>query len=130
MSPETLFKYESLLLSCILHDDGRRGEPLQGVGRSLCAPRSLLWKYGVSGDLPILSFGAGRLSGSVRTLLQGILCAHRSLLLGGFRFDLLLLYSEEESYFAPEKHALLDLLRECGGEGSLARPGAAFIFCR
>ena len=123
MSPETLFKYESLLLSCILHDDGRRGEPLQGVGRSLCAPRSLLWKYGVSGDLPILSFGAGRLSGSVRTLLQGILCAHRSLLLGGFRFDLLLLYSEEESYFTPKKHALLDLLRECGGEGSLARRG-------
>lgn len=72
-------------------------------------PKSTLWKYGISGDYPIVSVrigkdGVSRVLPFIKTLFL--------MIYAGISVDLVILYREEEGYLTPLKTALDSLLSE------------------
>ena len=96
-----------------------------------CYPRSFLWKYGISGDLPIFSFllPCKPLSDSQKKTIEQLVRAHRYLSCGGIHFDMVFLRKEEESYFSPSKKELVSLIEGICGKGLLhCRGGIHLLF--
>ena len=84
-----------------------------------------LWKYGISGDLPILlvRIGDGADIGVFRELLK----AHEYLRLKGFTFDLVAINERGPSYFQDLQNTLLQLVESGPEQPWLDRPGGVFL---
>ena len=122
----TLFLYSSLLLEGLLHPRKRRTD-------LPCYPIADLWRYGISGDLPVFTFLLPRelLSDSQKKAVTQLLKAHRYLSFGGVQFDMVFLRTEEESYFSPAKKELVSLVEGVSGKGlSGHRGGVHLLFDR
>ncbi len=71
-----------------------------------------LWKHGISADLPIVCIYADNplTKQSVIELLKAFLL----LKLKGVKMDVVLLYTEKDSYHCPVKKQVTDIMHECG----------------
>ena len=72
-------------------------------------PKSTLWKYGISGDYPILSLRVGEENTEGVLSFVKVVCY---MMYAGISVDLLILYRESDGYFSPIKTALETLLEE------------------
>jgi cyclic beta-1,2-glucan synthetase len=84
-----------------------------------------LWKYGISGDLPILLVHVkdGRELGLLRDLLK----AHEYLRRKGLAFDLVLLNNHESSYLQDLQNTLVQMVEGSPEQGWVDRPGGVFL---
>ena len=96
--------------------------PEEGVDRP---PQSVLWPYGISGDLPI---AAGRLSGEGEAEQGALWCRwHQLLSRAGYPFDLVLLVEEGGDYRRPLRSALTEELKKLGAEPALGAKGGIHL---
>lgn len=84
-----------------------------------------LWRYGISGDLPILLV---RISDArdLRIVRQ-ILRAHEYLRLKNVAIDLVILNEHPASYVQSLQDELLDLVRKSGAQHLIDKPGGVFL---
>lgn len=121
-------KYAELVLSCICYDLNPASVPPRPSSE-------LLWKYGLSGDLPLITlymspdcFKDGRqLIENIRSMLENLIRTHRYHAVCGMRYDLVFLCDETEKYGSPRLNSLLDLIYECGGELLLSKKGGIHV---
>jgi cyclic beta-1,2-glucan synthetase len=88
-----------------------------------------LWRFGISGDLPILLV---RVSGTVPaneelSLLRQVLLAHAYWRLLGLAVDLVLLNEHPSGYLEEMQQQLNNLVRASDSHGLIDRPGGIFI---
>ncbi len=88
--------------------------------------RERLWKFGISGDLPILS--AAVTDGSRVEAAQTLVRRHALLSENGVESDLVLLITDAGDYRSAQRSAVADTLRRIGREGTLnARGGVCRV---
>lgn len=87
--------------------------------------QSVLWKYGISGDLPMLTVTIA--AEQHLTLARELLLAHTYWRLRGFRADLVILNQESPSYDQPLHQQLARLIEAHSAETGLDRPGGVFL---
>ncbi|MDR1736198.1 MAG: hypothetical protein LBR85_04935 [Oscillospiraceae bacterium] len=97
----------------------------EGLRDGLASGRRGLWKFGVSGDLPIMSFRAFDAADIER--LPAALRQHRFLTLCGFACDMAVLSRDGGDYRRPVRTAVTDALKALGAEGTLAARGGVHI---
>jgi cyclic beta-1,2-glucan synthetase len=84
-----------------------------------------LWRYGISGDLPILLI---RLDDAEPVdLLREVLLAHEFWRLNGLTVDLVVLNEEPSSYLQPQQEQTLKVLRASPTQAPLDQPGGVFV---
>ena len=84
-----------------------------------------LWRYGISGDLPILLV---RLDDTESVeLLREVLLAHEFWRLNGLTVDLIILNEEPSSYLQPQQEQTLSVLRASPTRAPLDQPGGVFV---
>jgi len=104
------------------------GSALRAPGPVLAANRQGqpgLWKYGISGDLPIILVQIAE-AGELELARQALL-AHAYLRHKGLRTDLVLLNEQPTSYFEEVNQQLLDLVRSSAEHDLMDVPGGIFI---
>lgn len=87
--------------------------------------QSALWKYGISGDLPIV-FVITRKYDDIHIARQ-ILSTHEYLSIKGLRFDLVILDMEEDSYMHPLQDEINKLIDSSHARNSRNQAGGAFL---
>jgi cyclic beta-1,2-glucan synthetase len=93
--------------------------------RANALPQSELWKYGISGDLPLLLLRL-KDDGSV-PLFRALVKAHEYLRLRGFAFDLVTLNEHASSYLQDLHHTLMQIVESSPEQPYLDRPGGIFV---
>lgn len=121
-------KYTELITSAIiykLNDTNTLINPVEP---------NVYWKYGISGDLPIVnviisSEFSDHLDdkNNVGKIVRNIINAHRYLVVKGFRFDLVIIYSEAVKYNQPIKNYIHKIIKNCGSEFLLNQKGGVYI---
>src|SRR5688572_25236678 len=84
-----------------------------------------LWKYGISGDMPIVLVRV--MEGSGVPLVRDLLKAHEYLRLKGLAFDLVMLNEHESSYLQDLQHSLLQIVESGPEHAWVDRPGGVFL---
>src|SRR5688572_901996 len=84
-----------------------------------------LWKYGISGDMPIVLVRV--MEGSGVPLVRDLLKAHEYLRLKGLAFDLVMLIEHESSYLQDLQHSLLQIVESGPEHAWVDRPGGVFL---
>ncbi len=84
-----------------------------------------LWKYGISGDVPILLLHIE--DGAGIPLVRDLLKAHEYLRIKGFVFDLVVLNEHATSYLQDLHTALLQIVESGPEQAWLDRPGGVFL---
>jgi cyclic beta-1,2-glucan synthetase len=84
-----------------------------------------LWKYGISGDLPILLVHLK--DGAEATLLRDLLKAHEYLRRKGLAFDLVVLNDHAPSYLQDLQNTLLQMVESSPEQTWVDRPGGVFL---
>ena len=106
------------------------------AGSALCAPARradratgrgspALWRYGISGDLPIVLVRVA--SADELALARQLLAAHAYLRLKGLEFDLVILDEEPASYLDELNRSLSDLIRASDAHDLTDKPGGVFV---
>lgn len=70
-----------------------------------------LWKYGISGDLPIIAISL--ISAALISKIEKYLRAAKLLRLSGIKLDLCIVYNEKERYRRPVFSEICELIAEC-----------------
>lgn len=96
-------------------------EPLGGLSLG----QRGLWKFGLSGDLPILVFRAPDAADLER--LPGLIRQHRFLTLCGYACDMAVLSRDGGDYRRPVRSAVMEALKTAGAEGTLSARGGVHI---
>ncbi len=86
---------------------------------------SALWKFGISGDLPILT--GLILKEEDFAYAQQLIKCHEFLTVKGLKFDLLLLTKDDDSYMAPVFRQTKEILEKTTFSGLIDCPGGVFI---
>ena len=89
---------------------------------------STLWKYGISGDLPILTLDMTdevMLKPPPEKLLKA-LYTHRAMLIRGHRYDTVVLYKEEDKYHRSVEKRLFEIFKLAGVMPLVGRYGGIF----
>lgn len=108
--------------ACFITPDRRRAAEFIERNRK---SREALWKFGVSGDLPIIAVHAGEEVGERE---ERLLERHMFLYLNGAYADLLLIINDGGDYMRRCRTAALDIMNEWGGESIVGtRGGVHFI---
>lgn len=87
--------------------------------------QTVLWKYGISGDMPIIAAICG--ADTPPDVISRTVRQHRLLALGGIKCDLVLLFSDGSDYRRPVRSAALDLIRTIGAENTVAAQGGIHL---
>ena len=87
--------------------------------------QSVLWAYGISGDLPMLVVSAAE--PRHLPLVRELLVAHVYWRLRGFRVDLIVLNQEAPSYDRPLHQQLLRQIEAHSSEAGMDKPGGIFL---
>ncbi len=87
--------------------------------------QSVLWAYGISGDLPMLVVTAAE--PRHLPLVRELLLAHVYWRLRGFRVDLIILNQEAPSYDRPLYQQLLRQVEAHSSEAGMDKPGGIFL---
>ncbi|MDD6800720.1 MAG: glucoamylase family protein [Firmicutes bacterium] len=119
-------RFIPLLLTCVTHPFPRTSvEPLMRT-----TPDGL-WRFGISGDIPVVCFElteAPENGGTSFTSVVGILSAHRYLMICGIHFDLVILYSDDGDYLGHVRY-LLDLASRVAGNSFINKKDGGVFFC-
>ncbi len=99
------------------------GQPHQAVWPS--APLGALWRYGVSGVLPVVLINL--LPGPDRTLIRHALRAHGWMKLHGFPADLIFFCPEETAYLRPCREEVERLINASAARDARNLPGGVFV---
>ena len=89
------------------------------------APRSALWRWGVSGNLPVLLLRVEENGG--QAVIRHALRCHAWLRLRGVAFDLLFFCPEEKEYVRPCHDRVLQCIQVSPDRDMLGVPGGVFI---
>lgn len=89
--------------------------------------REMLWKYGISGDYPLLGMPCGE---SDTTSAESLLRSFAELTHAGLRTELLLLPEGDGQYFRPAEKKLLALCEQLDLQGFLGTRGGIFLLRR
>ena len=126
--PVDELKYAELITSAIcykLNDTNELKSP---------AEPALYWKYGISGDIPIVSVILSSEftdhlddKNNVGKIVRSMINAHRYLVIKGFRYDFAIVYSEAVKYNQPIKNYILKIIRNCGSEFLINQKGGVHI---
>ena len=84
-----------------------------------------LWKYGISGDLPLLLMRIA--NGADAGLFRELLKVHEYLRLKGFNFDLVALNEHGASYLQDLHDTLTKMVENSPDQGWMDRPGGVFV---
>jgi len=84
-----------------------------------------LWKYGISGDLPMLLVRMEEARGLA--LFRDLLKAHEYLRRKGFAFDLVVLNEHPSSYLQDLQDSLVQIVESGPEQGWVDRPGGVFL---
>lgn len=87
--------------------------------------QTALWKYGISGDIPIIAAICG--ADTPPDIISRTIRQHRLLVLGGIKCDLVLLLADGSDYRRPVRTAALDLIRSIGMENALSAQGGIHL---
>ncbi|MBR7165626.1 MAG: hypothetical protein IKD18_05040, partial [Clostridia bacterium] len=86
--------------------------------------KSELWRHGVSGDVPILTYEQGAEDEKTKVGLKRLLRVYKKMVLAGLSFDLVILQKSVSDYFDPMREWLSELLAETQCEFLIGRhPG-------
>ncbi len=110
--------------ACILY----AGPLLRAAGEVMRSNRQgqpALWRYGISGDLPIVLVRVAEVEHLA--LVRELLAAHRYLRQKGLTFDLVVLNENEAGYFEDLQQQLQGLARGMAEPSLLDRPGGIFV---
>ena len=98
------------------------------------AEPAVYWKYGISGDIPIVSVILSSEftdhlddKNNVGRIVRNMINAHRYLVIKGFRYDFSIVYSEAVKYNQPVKNYILKIIRNCGSEFLINQKGGIHI---
>jgi cyclic beta-1,2-glucan synthetase len=97
---------------------------VEAVAENGCGQRDL-WKFGISGDLPIVLVRVTESTGI--PLVAEVLRAHEYLRLKGLAFDLVVLNEHAASYLQSLQDELLQLIEHCASQGWIDKPGGVFV---
>lgn len=120
---ESQYRYVRLILCALYH-------PMPSKPLTKNVSIHDLWKFGISGDVPIVTLciradlGEG---GNLQNIVRGFLRAQRYLAFCGIRFDLVFLCEESDPYSSARQNAILQLVATCGSELFLNRRGGIFL---
>ncbi|MBR0407340.1 MAG: DUF3131 domain-containing protein [Clostridia bacterium] len=89
------------------------------------APQSALWRWGISGTLPVLLVRVEESAG--QALIRHSLRAHAWMRLRGVAFDLLFFCPEEKEYQRPCHDRVTQCLQVSPDRGMLGQPGGVFL---
>ncbi len=87
--------------------------------------QSALWRFGISGDRPIVLARIG--GGDGLALVRPLIDAHAYLHARGLEFDLLLIDEEPGNYLDELNRQILEIIRAGGGLDWLDQPGGVFV---
>jgi cyclic beta-1,2-glucan synthetase len=122
-SPEDALLFQRLAAHIIHTGTSLRAAPAVVAANRQGQPG--LWRYGISGDRPIVLARIG--DTSTLGLARQLLVAHSFLRLKGLEFDLVLLGEQESGYYE-ELHGELEALVRGGDEHDLVdKPGGIFV---
>lgn len=88
-----------------------------------------LWEYGISGDLPIITVSIGRREihhTERQSVLESFICAHRYLRMMGIECELVILYTERNTYGEESKKELISILDNVGSGYLCYKKGGVF----
>jgi cyclic beta-1,2-glucan synthetase len=122
-SPEDTHLFQRLASHLIFS-----GSALRGPATAVISNRqgqSALWRYGISGDRPIVLVRIGSIAEI--PLARQLLVAHSFLRLKGLEFDLVLLNEEPTSYFEELHRQLLESVRAAGSAELADKPAGVFV---
>jgi cyclic beta-1,2-glucan synthetase len=115
------------LLSLLLYPHQALRAPSDALGRNRLG-QPALWRYGVSGDLPIL---LARIRETEETpLLPVLLRAHRLWRRRGVAVDIVILVEQSGSYRADAEERIRRAVASAGAEASGDQPGGLFVIRR
>ncbi|MEJ7731259.1 MAG: hypothetical protein WKG00_18850 [Polyangiaceae bacterium] len=87
--------------------------------------RESLWRYGISGDLPILLLRLD--DGEPAELMRELLLAHEFWRLNRFTADLVILNEEPGGYLQPVQDQVAGVLRQATTQAKLDQPGGVYL---
>lgn len=92
-------------------------------------PIGELWKYGISGDLPVFTFliPEEKLNECQKRTVKGLLRAHAFLVKSGVPLDLVFLRADSDRYHSPARKEFSELLGETVGFGRPTRAGGVYL---
>ncbi|MCL1858251.1 MAG: hypothetical protein FWF92_03355 [Oscillospiraceae bacterium] len=116
-----------IILSCI-HCKTLNNKPHKDDITGLSASIKMLWKEGISGDLPIVLLAIKEEDNEDNTgIFEEYLHVYKYLNLSGQKYDFVVIYSEIEKYNRPCKNKIYDMLKKNGCEHFLKKRGGIFI---
>jgi cyclic beta-1,2-glucan synthetase len=123
MSAEDAHLYQRLAAHVLYTGSSLRALP--AVLIAIRQGQSALWRYGISGDLPIVLV---RIEDKEQLpLVRQLLAAHSYWRLKGLQVDLVLLNEQETSYFEELNQELQNLVRFSDDRPLLDKPGGVFV---
>ena len=122
LTPEDTIRFQRLA-GRLLYGDPR----LRAVDAVVANVRGQpeLWKYGISGDLPLLLMRIA--NGADAGLFRELLKVHEYLRLKGFAFDLVALNEHGASYLQDLHDTLTKMVENSPDQGWIDRPGGVFV---
>ncbi|MCL2546824.1 MAG: hypothetical protein FWE06_06475 [Oscillospiraceae bacterium] len=114
------------VMACELGADILFARPNRMANRLNRLGQKDLWKFGISGDLPIVLFHACEEKEKIQKMLK----MHRFLGFNGLRYDLILLTRDGSDYHRPMRGHVLNALKELNVESSIDTKGGVHIFDR
>ena len=122
LTPEDTIRFQRLA-GRLLYGDPR----LRAVDAVVANVRGQpeLWKYSISGDLPLLLMRIA--NGSDAGLFRELLKVHEYLRLKGFAFDLVALNEHGASYLQDLHDTLTKMVENSPDQGWIDRPGGVFV---
>jgi cellobiose phosphorylase len=115
--------FHRLAGSLMYNEQSVRGTPESLLANRL--PQSGLWRFGISGDLPIVLIKMSDIRQA--KVAQEMLLAHHFLKERGIELDLVILYKSEGSYLQNLAEELKDIVRLSPAGYLLDRPGGVFL---
>ncbi len=123
VGPAAAHRFQELA-SYLLYPNSRLRPPSDRLLRNRLG-QSVLWSYGISGDLPMLVVTVSE--PRHLPLVRELLLAHSYWRLRGFQADLVILNQESPSYERPLHDQLQRRVEAHASEGGVNRPGGTFL---
>ncbi len=122
LNPEDTIRFQRLAGRLLYGDPRLRA--IEAVAANVRG-QAELWKYGISGDLPLLLVRIAN-SGDAG-LFRDLLKVHEYLRIKGFMFDLVALNENSASYLQELHETLLKMVEHSPEQGWMDRPGGVFV---
>jgi len=123
VGPAAAHRFQELA-SHLLYPNSRLRPPADRLLKNRLG-QSVLWAYGISGDLPMLVVTVSE--PRHLPLIRELLLAHSYWRLRGFQADLIILNQENPSYERPLHDQLQRRVEAHASEGGVNRPGGTFL---